>query len=92
MRLYLTDLEATRDDTGAVVYQPATLARRLAAIAAAHRDAGHPLPTRDPSVGAVLTGIKRSRAPARRVGCSRCCSTTWKTLLDGMEWGTWPAA
>ena len=53
VRLYLTDLEAarteTRPDTGAgiyrPVYQPATLARRLAAIAAAHRDAGHRSPT-----------------------------------------------
>ncbi len=70
MRLYLTDLEAvrteTRTETGAglyrPVYQPATLARRLAAIAAAHRDTGHPSPTRDPAVTAVLTGIRRARA------------------------------
>jgi len=75
VRLYLT-VEAvrteTRTETGAglyrPVYQPATLARRLAAIAAAHRDTGHPSPTRDPAVTAVLTGIRRARAhPPRRM-------------------------
>jgi hypothetical protein len=38
---YLLDLEAAHTETGAQAYQPATLARRLAAIAAAHRDTGH---------------------------------------------------
>jgi integrase len=36
-----------------------TLQRRLAAIAASHRLAGHPLDRRDPAIGALLAGIKR---------------------------------
>ena len=90
VRLYLTDLEATRDEAGAVVYQPATLARRLAAIAAAHRDAGLPSPTRDPAVGAVLTGIRRARAqPPHRMRPLLLEDVT--TLLQAMQWATWPA-
>jgi integrase len=36
-----------------------TLQRRLAAIAVAHRLAGHRLERKDPAIGAVLAGIKR---------------------------------
>jgi len=93
VRLYLTDLEATRTDTGAGLYppayQPATLARRLAAIAAAHRDAGHPSPTRDPAVAAVLTGIRRARAhPPRRM--RPLLLDDLRTLLAGMDHSRWP--
>ncbi len=97
MRLYLTDLEAaiteTRTETGAglyqPVYQPATLARRLAAIAAAHRDAGHPSPTRDPAVTAVLTGIRRARAhPPRRM--RPLLLDDLRTLLTAMDCSRWP--
>jgi len=98
VRLYLTDLEAvrteTRTETGAglyrPVYQPATLARRLAAIAAAHRDAGHPSPTRDPAVAAVLTGIRRARAhPPRRM--HPLLTDDIRTLLTAMDCSRWPA-
>jgi len=89
VRLYLTDLEAVRTETGAVAYQPATLARRLAAIAAAHRDAGHPSPTRDPAVAAVLTGIRRARAhPPRRM--RPLLLDDVRTLLAGMDGSQWP--
>ena len=89
VRLYLTDLEAVRTETGAVAYQPATLARRLAAIAAAHRDAGHPSPIRDPAVAAVLTGIRRARAhPPRRM--RPLLLDDIKTLLAQMEGSQWP--
>jgi len=97
VRLYLTDLEAaiteTRTETGAglyrPVYQPATLARRLAAIAAAHRDAGHPSPTRDPAVAAVLTGIRRARAhPPRRM--RPLLLDDLRTLLTAMDCSRWP--
>jgi integrase len=89
VRLYLTDLEAARDESGAVIYQPATLARRLAAIAAAHQDAGHPSPTRDPAVTAVLTGIRRARA-APRHRMRPLLLGDIHTLLAQMEWSTWP--
>jgi len=97
VRLYLTDLEAvrteTRTETGAgtdqPVYQPVTLARRLAAIAAAHRDAGHPSPTHDPAVTAVLTGIRRARAhPPRRM--RPLLLDDIRTLLTGMDCSRWP--
>ncbi len=93
VRLYLTDLEAVRSETEAgiyrPVYQPATLARRLAAIAAAHRDAGHPSPTRDPAVGAVLTGIRRARAhPPRRM--RPLLLDDLRTLLGQMDFTQWP--
>ena len=50
VRPNVTDLEAVREQAGAAAYQPATLARCLIAIAAAHRDAGLPSPTRDSSL------------------------------------------
>ncbi len=73
LRLYLTDLEAVRTETGAVAYQPATLARRLAAIAAAHRDAGHPSPT-PPSLR--CSPESDEPGPTHRGGCAPCSSTT----------------
>ena len=90
VRLYLADLEATHTANGAAAFSPATMARRLAAIAAAHRDAGHPSPTRDPAVGAVLTGIKRARAHARHQ-MRPLLLDDLRILLSGMEFGTWPA-
>lgn len=45
---------------------PATLHRRLAAIAAAHRAGGHADPTKDGRVKAVLRGIGRSKHVAPR--------------------------
>jgi len=93
VRLYLTDLEAVRTETGAGLsppaYQPATLSRRLAAIAAAHRDAGQPSPTRDPAVAAVLSGIRRARSqPPRRM--RPLLLDDIKTLLAQMEVSRWP--
>lgn len=89
VRLYLADLEATRATGGEPVFSPATMARRLAAIAAAHRDSGHPSPTRDPAVGAVLTGIKRARAHDTHQ-MRPLLLDDLRTLLSGMEFGTWP--
>jgi integrase len=90
LRWYLTDLEAARTETGAQAYQPATLARRLAAIAAAHRDAGHLSPTRDPRVHAVLSGIRRTRrhTPHRM---QPLLLDEVKTLLGSMDYASWPA-
>ncbi len=96
MRLYLTDLEAARTETGAglyqPVYQPATLARRLAGspgIAAAHRDAGLRSPTRDPAVAAVLTGIRRARAhPPHRM--RPLLLDDIKIVLAQMDGSRWP--
>jgi len=38
-----------------------TLERRLCAIAAAHKAAGHPAPTADPAVRTLLAGIRRAK-------------------------------
>jgi hypothetical protein len=86
VRWYLTDLESARTETGTQVYQPATVARRLAAIAAAHRDAGHLFPTRDPRVHAVLSTIRRTPRPIRPLRLDEL-----KALLGSMDYSTWPA-
>lgn len=54
--LYLTDL--------ADAAKTSTIARRLAAIAQAHRAAGFPTPTDDPSLKAVWAGIRRVHGTA----------------------------
>ena len=90
LRWYLTDLAAARTETGAVVYQPATLARRLAAISAAHRDAGHISPTLDPRVRAVLSGISRTRRHAPR-RMRPLLLADLQTLLAGMDYPSWPS-
>ncbi|WP_226360826.1 hypothetical protein [Pseudonocardia sp. ICBG1142] len=90
VRLYLADLEATRTPGGEAVFSPATMGRRLAAIAAVHHDAGHRSPTRDPAVGAVLTGIKRARAHATHQ-MRPLLLEDLRTVLADMEFGTWPA-
>ncbi|MCC6630175.1 MAG: site-specific integrase [Chloroflexi bacterium] len=48
--------------------RPSTLQRRLAAIAHRHRAAGHPPPTRDPTVRDTLAGARRELgvAPAQK--------------------------
>jgi integrase len=56
--LYLADL-ADRA-------KPATLGRRLSAIAGAHRAAGLPSPTGDAAVVTVLRGIRRTHGTAQR--------------------------
>lgn len=90
LRLYLTDLEAARTETGAQVYQPATLARRLAAVAAAHRDTGHLSATRDPRVTAVLTGIRRTRRHTPHQMRPLLLEDI-KTVLASMDYSSWPA-
>lgn len=89
VRLYLADLEATRSPDGQAVFSPATMGRRLAAIAAAHHDAGHPSPTRDPAVGAVLTGIRRTRAHATHQ-MRPLLLEDLRTVLADTGFGTWP--
>jgi site-specific recombinase XerD len=51
----------------AEAHAPATLRRRLAAIARVHREARHPFDARDPAIRAALRGIARAHAaPARQ--------------------------
>jgi integrase len=90
LRLYLTDLEAARTEDGAQAYQPATLARRLAAIAAAHRDTGHLSATRDPRVHAVLSGIRRTRRHTPHQMRPLLLHDV-KTILASMNYASWPA-
>ncbi len=51
---------------GPVRLSPGTLARRLSAIAARHRDAGLALPTPDPAIKDVLREVRRSAQPRRK--------------------------
>jgi hypothetical protein len=89
VRLYLTDLEATRVPDGTRVYQPATLARRLAAIAAAHRDGGCLSTTRDPRVRVVLSGIRHGRKHASR-RMRPLLLAELRTIFSGMDYSSWP--
>ena len=50
----------------APVLRPATLGRRLVAISAAHRAAGHALDTRHAAIRETLAGIKRTYGTAQR--------------------------
>ncbi len=53
---------AARADSGR--YRLATLARRLAAIAQAHKEAGLPSPVKEPPVPRVWAGVRRSLGAA----------------------------
>jgi integrase len=68
-----TPMPATPETVGAYLaaaglgYALPTLRRRVAAIARAHRIAGHPLDTRHPAIRETLRGIARTHGePARR--------------------------
>jgi integrase len=89
LRGYLTDLEATTGPDGSRVYRPATLARRLAAIAAVHKDAGVVSATRDPKVRAVLAGISRTRRQARHQMRPLLLADV-RAILAGLDYRSWP--
>lgn len=65
--------------------RPATIARRLAAIAVAHRAAGHPNPAAHEAVRATMAGIRRHRgvAPARRRTAAR--TTQIEAMVSGLD-------
>jgi integrase len=56
--LYLTQLAATK--------AVATIARRMVAIARAHKDAGHANPVADPHVRSIVQGIRRTKSTKQR--------------------------
>ena len=88
---YLAQAATLVDEDGGWVYAPATLGRWVAGINAVHRAAGHPPPGSDPSVAAVLRGIRATRAqPARRVKPLRLTQLT--TVLEAIETTWWPGA
>jgi integrase len=90
VRRFLADLSAQVTQDGAWCYQPATLRRRLAGIAAAHREAGEASPTRDPAVTRVMVGIERERrAPPRRA--RPLLTEDIRAILAGMTYRSWPA-
>ncbi|MGN7187048.1 hypothetical protein [Microbacterium enclense] len=88
--LYLTHLSVQVTADGRPRLKPSSIVRRIAAIAAAHRDAGLDSPTATDRVRRVMSGIRRTGdATVRR---------KWPLLTDdisrmvtGMEHGTWPA-
>lgn len=88
---YLAEAAALVDESGSVVYAPATLSRWVAGINAVHRAAGHPSPGLDPAVSAVLRGIRATRmAPPRRAKPFRLEHLA--AVLGAVETRTWPAA
>lgn len=58
--LYVTHLSALVDARGRQRLKPSSMNRRLAAIAAAHRDAGFDSPTATDRVRRVMAGIRRT--------------------------------
>jgi integrase len=90
VRRFLADLSAQVTQDGAWCYQPATMRRRLAGIAAAHREAGESSPTRDPAVTRVMVGIERERrTPPRRA--RPLLTEDIRAILAGMTYRSWPA-
>jgi len=76
LRLYLSDLEALRTETGAVAYQPATLARRLAARSRppTATPGTRPRPATPPSPPCAPASDEPG--PNHPGGCAPCSSTT----------------
>lgn len=91
-----TVLDAPADSTGedlpegAWVYKPATIERRLAAVAWVHKTAQHPSPTQDSRVRAQLTGVRRLRQ-ARPRRMRPLVTDDIRTILSRMDYGTFPA-
>jgi hypothetical protein len=89
VRRFLADLSRQVDEDGAWCYQPATLRRRLAGIAAAHRAAEVTSPTRSPAVARVITGIERERKhPPRRL--RPLLIDDIRAMLASMDYPRWP--
>ena len=88
---YLAEAAALIDETARAVYAPATLARWVAGINAAHRAAGHPAPGADPLVAATLRGIRATRrTPPRRAKPLRLEQLS--IILARIDRAHWPAA
>lgn len=91
---YLADAAQETSETGRSApwrYAPATLARWVATINAAHDLAGARPPGRDPAVAETLAGIRRLRAspPARK---APILLPDLERIVAGVEVSTWPAA
>jgi len=87
---YLAQAASLVGQSGRFVYTPATLARRLAAVNAAHRAAGARAPGDDPAVAATMRGIRATRRQPRRrakpVGLEQL-----RTVLGAIDRAQWPA-
>jgi hypothetical protein len=73
--LYLTDLANTK--------KAATIDSRLATISAAHRAAGHELPTRSARVRLVRRGVRRTLGTAQRA-VRPISVANLRKMLDGL--------
>lgn len=88
---YLAEAADLITESGEPAYAPATLARWVAGINAAHRAAGLPAPGVDPLVKATLRGIRATRAqPPRRAKPLRLAQL--EQVLAAGEWRYWPGA
>jgi len=88
---YLAEAAALVDEDGTPAYAPASLARWIAGINAAHRSVGLPAPGTDPVVAATLRGIRATRLqPTRRAKPLRLAQL--EQVLASGEWRYWPGA
>lgn len=62
---------------------PSTIGRRLAAVAAAHQEAGYESPTRHPSVVAVVRGVRRRVGVAPRRQVSPAVTGELRRMVEG---------
>ena len=90
LRMFIMDMTLTVDTDGRPTYKMSTVARRLAAIAHYHLEAGYdPPPTRDPRVTKVLTGATRERKESPR-RMRPLLLDDIRSVLASMTYTTWP--
>lgn len=88
---YLAEAADLITESGEPAYAPATLARWVAGINAAHRAAGLPAPGADALVRSTLRGIRATRAqPPRRATPLRLAQL--EDVLCAIETRYWPGA
>lgn len=86
---YLAGLADRIDGTGAWLYAPSTIGRRLAAIGKVHELAGHLSPTKQPVVTTTMSGIRRERIrPTRRM--SPLLLADLRAMLAGIDLWDFP--
>jgi len=87
---YVAQAAALVGESGRFAYAPATLARAVAAVNAAHRAAGQHAPGDDPGVQATLRGIRATRRQPRR-RAKPVSLEQLRTVLAAIDRAQWPA-
>ncbi len=88
--MYLAHLASLVRGDGEARFKPSSIARKVAAIAAVHRDAGYASPTADDRVRRVMAGIRRSGdATVRRM--RPVFTDDVRGIVEAMPHHVWPA-